>query len=573
MDSFVLKKIIDELQDTLHGALVSKVHQPEKREIVLDLWKPGGGQKLLISAHPLFGSAHRTDHDLKNPPTPPRFCQALRKHLIGKRIERFETSDFERTFTIHFASKRAAGETQTLSLIAELFGRHGNIILIDDRSSIINALNIVTEEDTRIRQVASGLTYRQLPPLLKTFLPDVTIKTCREILADSWDSIPAAIGRNVHGISRDVVNQMPFEGGEMTPEELLTAFETLIRAYREGNYRVGIRREKGDKIYLLPVIDPQKFADSVEYYDSANRAADIFFHSSFTREQFFSLKNKLLSALRKRKKKAEKKREKVEVDMAKLESYRDLGKKGELLKQCLHSIKKGQRECVAIDYSQNPPQEMVIEIDPSLPPVENMNRYFRLYKKGQRGISMKARVLPRIEDEIAYLDAIRYFSEAAGSIEALSHIEGEMIETGLLRRKVRKERKRKGAGKRDTLAHHVERLHLSGYSVLVGKNNRGNEHIVKNMSAPGDLWLHARHYPGSHVLIKRRAKEDIPDEVIYRSGQVAAARSAAAEDSKVEVFIADARDVRKIPGQKPGMVRISRYRTIMVEPERKGKET
>lgn len=567
MDSFVLKKIIDELGEILPGALVSKIHQPGKRELLFDLWKPGGGFALLISTHPLFCSIHLTGHEYKNPPAPPRFCQALRKHLSGKRIEGIEISAFERAFTITFRSKRAEGEAHTLSLVAELFGRHGNLILVDEVGSIINALNIVTEQESRVRQVASGVSYRSLPLLPKTFLPNVTIENCRHILADSWDDVQSAVVRNIHGISKSAVSQTVL-GRDMTPAALQAAFEELIAAYRKGSYRVGILQERKDRINLLPVINPENISGTVDYFDSANHAADTFFHCSYTREQFLSLKNKLLSAIRKRKKREETKQQKVAGDMAKLESFKDFGKKGELLKQCLHSVKKGQRECVALDYSLSPPGEVVIELDPSLPAVENMKRYFRLYKKGQRGIAMKNRLLPRIKDEIGYLDAMRYYTEEAKYIEDLSHLEGEMIESGLLRRKPRKEKKKKRAERKESLAAHVEKLRVGGYSVFIGKNNRGNDHIVKNMAVPGDLWLHARHYPGSHVLIKKTKKDDIPEEVVYRSGQMAAARSAAAEDGKVEVFVADARDVRKIPGQKPGMVRIRRYKTIMVETEK-----
>jgi predicted ribosome quality control (RQC) complex YloA/Tae2 family protein len=564
MDSFVQKKIIDELGEILPGALVSKIHQPGKREILFDLWKPGGGFALLISTHPLFCSIHLTGHEYKNPPAPPRFCQALRKHLSGKRIEDIEISAFERAFTITFRSKRAEGEAHTLSLVAELFGRHGNLILVDEGASIINALNIVTEQESRVRQVASGVTYRPLPPLPKTFLPNVTIENCRQILADSWDDVQSAVVRNIHGISKSAVSQMVL-GRDMTPEALQAAFEELIAAYREGSYRVGILQERKDRINLLPVIHPENISGTVDYFDSANHAADTFFHFSYTREQFLSLKNKLLSAIRKRKKREETKQLKVAGDMAKLESFKDFGKKGELLKQCLHSVKKGQRECVALDYSLSPPEEVVIELDPSLPAVENMKQYFRLYKKGQRGIAMKTRLLPRIKDEIGYLDAMRFYTEEAKKIEDLSHLEGEMIESGLLRPKPMKEKKKKKVERKEPLSAHVEKLRVGGYSVFIGKNNRGNDHIVKNMAAPGDLWLHARHYPGSHVLIKKTKKDAIPEEVIYRSGQMAAARSAAAGDGKVEVFVADARDVRKIPRQKPGMVRIRRYKTIMVE--------
>lgn len=564
MDSFVLKKIIDDLKDILPGSLVSKIYQPGKREILFELWKPGGGLRLLISAHPLFCSVHVTGQELENPKTPPRFCQALRKHLGGTRIRNIELVDFERAFTITFQSRGPDGEGQHHYLVAELFGRHGNVILLDERSTIINALNIVTETETSVREIASGITYRPLPALPKTFLPEVSLATCRQILTDSWDDISRSILRNVHGISKDVVSQIDESAAE-SPEGLLEAFSSLIRTYREGNFRVGIKREKREKLTLLPVVNEERAAENIEFFDSAAEAADTFFHFSYVREQFLTAKNRLLTVVRKRKKKEVKKRKRVLEDIAKLGSLKDFGRKGELLKQSLHAIKKGQTECSALDYSRTPPRQTMIELDPALTPVENMNRYFRLYKKGQRGIAMKTRLLPRIDEEIGYLDGIQYYVEEAERIDELKHIEREMTESGYIRRKVRKEKKRVKKGKKESPAVHVEKKSMRDFTVYIGRNNRGNDHIVKNIAAPGDIWLHARHYPGSHVLIKNERKEEIPDDIIYLIGREAARRSGGAREGKVEVFVADAKDVRKIPGQKPGMVRIRRYRTIMVE--------
>jgi predicted ribosome quality control (RQC) complex YloA/Tae2 family protein len=38
MDAFLLKQVVAELGAALPGALVSKVHQPAEKEIVLTLW-------------------------------------------------------------------------------------------------------------------------------------------------------------------------------------------------------------------------------------------------------------------------------------------------------------------------------------------------------------------------------------------------------------------------------------------------------------------------------------------------------------------------------------------------------
>lgn len=51
----------------------------------------------------------------------------------------------------------------------------------------------------------------------------------------------------------------------------------------------------------------------------------------------------------------------------------------------------------------------------------------------------------------------------------------------------------------------------SGFTVLVGKNCDGNEHISHHLANPEDTWFHAKDIPGPHVLLRQgdHAREDI----------------------------------------------------------------
>jgi len=98
----------------------------------------------------------------------------------------------------------------------------------------------------------------------------------------------------------------------------------------------------------------------------------------------------------------------------------------------------------------------------------------------------------------------------------------------------------------------------------VGRNNVGNDRIVKELSAPDDLWLHAQGIPGSHVLVKRLAGKEVPREVIEEAARLAVYHSKAKGSQNVPVFLAEARHVSKFKGAKPGLVRIAKYSTVSV---------
>ncbi len=121
MDAFLLKQVVSELSATLPGALVSRVHQPADREIVLVLWTGHGEKRLLLSADPENCRLHLTTRRSPNPAVPPRFCQYLRRHLEGMRVASLALAPYDRSVRIDFSSSRPDAEHERTTLYAELF--------------------------------------------------------------------------------------------------------------------------------------------------------------------------------------------------------------------------------------------------------------------------------------------------------------------------------------------------------------------------------------------------------------------------------------------------------------------
>jgi predicted ribosome quality control (RQC) complex YloA/Tae2 family protein len=212
MDAFLLKQVVAELSAELPGALVSKVRQPGEKEIVLELWTGRGEKRLLLSADPELCRLHLTTRKAPNPPTPPRFCQYLRRHLEGMRIARFSLAPYDRSVRIDFSSSRPDAEHARTSLYAELFGRHANLIYADGEGTILCPLRTVSPEESRIREVAAGIPYRPLPPPARVFLPDVTEEEARRIFSGGWEGLAKSLMDAVAGIGREVAHEAAARG-------------------------------------------------------------------------------------------------------------------------------------------------------------------------------------------------------------------------------------------------------------------------------------------------------------------------------------------------------------------------
>ena len=85
-DTICVKKIVDEISETLTGGRIDKIHQPEKDEILLLVRTFSGNYKLVLSASANNPRVHFTDTTKENPKTPPMFCMLLRKYLEGCKI-------------------------------------------------------------------------------------------------------------------------------------------------------------------------------------------------------------------------------------------------------------------------------------------------------------------------------------------------------------------------------------------------------------------------------------------------------------------------------------------------------
>ncbi|HEY8413594.1 MAG TPA: NFACT RNA binding domain-containing protein, partial [Pyrinomonadaceae bacterium] len=82
-----------------------------------------------------------------------------------------------------------------------------------------------------------------------------------------------------------------------------------------------------------------------------------------------------------------------------------------------------------------------------------------------------------------------------------------------------------------------------------------------------DLWLHAGDYPGSHVVVRNPTRKEIPHRTVVEAAQLAGRFSQASEDSKFVIHYTPRKFLAKPKGAAPGLVRLSRFKSITVAPK------
>ena len=96
---------------------------------------------------------------------------------------------------------------------------------------------------------------------------------------------------------------------------------------------------------------------------------------------------------------------------------------------------------------------------------------------------------------------------------------------------------------------------------------RHNDELTFRYSAPDDIWLHARHAAGAHVILRWLKPGNPPARDLEEAAVLAAVHSRARTSASVPVDWTRRKHVRKPRGAAPGAVVPQRVSTLFVEPD------
>ena len=208
-----------------------------------------------------------------------------------------------------------------------------------------------------------------------------------------------------------------------------------------------------------------------------------------------------------------------------------------------------------------------LEVDENRTLQEEAAHRFARYSKAKRAAQEISERLKTIGAELAALEERRAKLEgiiAARDHEALADFTGEKGAAGRAETSAREKPSKKEAEE----LRGVRRYRSSdGYEILVGRAARDNDRLTFRLARSFDTWMHAADYPGSHVVVRARNRdEQIPHRTIVEAARLAAHFSRAHKDLKVAVNYTQRKFVSKPKGAAPGLVYLSSFRTLLVEP-------
>ncbi|HEY6804077.1 MAG TPA: NFACT RNA binding domain-containing protein [Pyrinomonadaceae bacterium] len=316
------------------------------------------------------------------------------------------------------------------------------------------------------------------------------------------------------------------------------------------------------ELYLAP---PSNKAitreDFVAPTGSPSTAADEHFHSFDAGKVF----DQAVGGVRGRIKQSKDQKVKLQNNLTKdLEGHGDpeVHKRiGDLLLANISTAVRDGNKVLITDFYADDAPTIEVELEENETLQEAASKRFRQYTKAKRAQEELAERLRQLAVEISSLEQQE---------QEIDRIARERDEAALARllpnRKVQATTSKKS--KPEPAIPGVRRYQSSdGYEILVGRTSRDNDNLTFRIARPNDLWLHAGDYPGSHVVVRNSNRTEIPQRTVIEAAQLAGRFSQASEDTKVVVHYTQRKFISKPKGAAPGLVRLSSFRSITVEPK------
>lgn len=580
LDGITSKFLSKELSASLSDGRVDKIYQKNKYEILFSIRNPGKTNNLVISCNPSFPRIYITSETSQNPPSPPRFCTILRKHILNSKILSVHSPDYERIFLIKFQSLTSAGDLCEKTLISEIMGRHSNIILVDEDYNIIDCAIRIDKKTSSVRQVLPGISYLQPPKQNKKNIEDILSEIEKDIFfPDSFTgTIKNFLLSRIKGISARFADEICYSA-DIDSATQYTNIEKK-RFYGISNvlktYIEMILREKHSPcvFYLSAnMSNPMdfhalRFASYVHYKETqtVSEAMDIFYSYNLRKNDFIQKKSFLIKKVNKILSAHVKKTQRRESELKQSEDAVRYKKCGDLIFANIHKIKKGDSYLIAEDIFEQENGCVKVPLNKNYSPSKNAQIYYDKYKKLQSRKNFLTHVLKKDANVQSYLQSIVISLENSETNDDLDSISKELEKSKIIRKK--KPSKISSDNKEQKPLGPRKFITEDGFEILAGRNNLQNDMLAMRKAKDSDYWFHLQKAPGTHVILRTNGK-DPSDAAIVSAAKIAAwyskSDSSGITKAKLNIDYCLAKHVRKPKGSPPGHVIYDNFKTILVE--------
>ena len=565
-DATLLTAVLDEVRSRCLEARVEKIHQPSRDTVIILLRCKEGREKLLFAANPTAPRLHLTTASPENPAEPPMFCMLLRKHLSGARLNSVTQIPMERCAIFTFDCTDEMGYPVQKKLVCELMGRTCNIYLLSPEGRIIDCLRRIGLDESAKRAALPGLNYQEPEAIAKEDPRTWEVDNYVNFLsAPGSDVLAQRLMDALGGLSPLVCREAAlFAAGSVDARvedmDIPAVADKLDIFFKEH------LNHPGAYYYAQADGTPKQFAFCpIREYGECKEAPSF----AALLDMYYTVRDRK-DAMRQKGQAVRKTvqnlctriTKKLAIQEKELEATFDrerLRQLGDIVTANIHRIVKGSTVVRCEDFYDENMAEIDIPISPILSPQQNAAKFYKDYAKLKNAEKELTKQISLGEEELHYLKSVLEELNRADTEAELEEIRRELQDGGYIRPDVGKKRMKQAK------VAPMRFESTDGYPIYVGRNNRQNDELTFKLARKDDIWCHASKVHGSHVIISCGGTTP-PDDTITQAAQLAAYYSETTAGQNIAVDVTPVKQVKKLPGAKPGMVIYHTYRTVIANP-------
>lgn len=554
-DAFTLRYLCEELDAEFKGGKVNRIIQPAPEEVVFTVYTGAKTQRLYISVNPACPRIGIDNADRESPLTAPNFCMLLRKHLLSATVDGVSLVGFDRIVRIDFSASSEFFDAGKRTLFVELMGRYSNIILTEN-GKVSGGNRGVNFFDNGVRPLIVGRDYALPPSGDKKEPSDKSLIEYFARYQSGGEKLSDYLVKGVRGISSDTAAEAVSEYCKTRPQFNAAEFYAFINdfAYRRKKQPCVIYNEGEVKdVCAFPY---SVIAGEPKFFVSLAEAEDVFFREKETAKRFREKKERVVAVVSSAIKKVKKRLSAINARLSDAENGEKERVNGELILANIYKIKQGDKSVAVTDYYDG--TEKTISLDPALTPAQNAERYYKRYNKAKRTLVAQLPQKEVAEAELAYLNAVNDEIALAENASDAVLIAEELKAAGYIAKEKLPQKRRKEPAKYRVYA-------IDGFTVKVGRNNVENDELTFSAKG-GDLWLHAKDYHSSHVIIETEGK-DVPEKTIITAAEICAYYGKGRAGGKSDVVYTKKKFVKKPPKSKLGFCTYTDFKSVTVKPD------
>ncbi len=508
MESLEIAALLRELKD-LEGGFVKKIYKPGEKEILLRIYVPGEGNKMLLFK--LGKGLYLTERDKDNPMKPGDYVMLMRKFLSNAKIKSIRQHEFDRVVVMELSTKRK------LRLIFEIFGK-GNLILDGEEHILLP----YRSESWSHRELKEGSEYKYPPSRIQPF--EIDKERFVEILEDSDKDLvrTLAVEMNLGGkYAEEICFRMGVDKNtddfKDRSDEIYEYLMDLRKEIFEEELDPQLIMEEDDIKDAVPFELEQYQGLESKSTDTYNEALDLSFREEKTEEEE-GIPPKLKRKLDHQQKALEDLKEDVKENKIKAELIYQNYQTCEEILNAIHKAREEDRREEIFEKIKD--LDFVVQLN-------DMDEYIILELSGEKdGEEYTMNIKLNFRDDMNE-NAQNYYQKSKkckrkieGAKKAIQDTKEE-IEKGKKRRETVKKKK-------PTAKYWFDRykwfITSKGEIAVAGKDAKTNEEVVKKYLEKYDRYAHADAGGAPSVVVKKE-DEDISEHTLKEACQYAVLHS------------------------------------------------